>query len=352
MLLHINMNVHWKRTDMKNQNQILLNHGSGGKLSHNLISGLILNYFKNAELRKLNDAARLDFPGKTLVFTTDSYVVDPLFFPGGDIGKLAVYGTVNDIAMMGAEPLYLSVGFIIEEGFSLDDLELILSSMRNSAEEAKVQIVTGDTKVVPKGAADKIFINTAGVGIPLTENTISGQNAQAGDKIIINGPLAEHGVTVMTRRNNLQLDLELMTDAAPLNHMIKNLLEKIPEIHAMRDPTRGGVATTLNEIAGQSGVGIKLFEKSIPVLPQVNAVCEILGLDPLYIANEGKVLVFAPVKYAQAILEVMRTNPYGQKACIIGEVLAEPREKVYLETEIGGKRIIDMLTGEQLPRIC
>jgi hydrogenase expression/formation protein HypE len=246
---------------MKNQSRILLGHGSGGKLSHNLLSDLFLKYFKNEELGKLNDAARLNFPGETLVFSTDSYVVDPIFFPGGDIGKLAVCGTVNDVAMMGAKPLYLSVGFIIEEGFLLTNLEMILESMRASAEEADIQIVTGDTKVVPKNAADKIFINTAGVGAAFADINLSGHNAQVGDKIIINGSIADHGITVMARREGLELDLDLKTDSAPLNHMIKEMLNKIPDIHVMRDPTRGGVATTLNEIAQQSEIGIRIIEK-------------------------------------------------------------------------------------------
>jgi len=337
---------------MKNHNRILLGHGSGGKLSHNLLSDLILKYFQNEELGKLNDAARLNFPGDSLVFSTDSYVVDPIFFPGGDIGKLAICGTVNDIAMMGAKPLYLSVGFIIEEGLPLSELEMILDSMRASAEEADIQIVTGDTKVVPKNAADKIFINTAGVGSSLAGINLSGHNARVGDKIIINGLIAEHGITVMARREGLELDLELKTDSAPLNHLIKEILEKIPEIHVMRDPTRGGVATTLNEIARQSGIGIRIIEKEIPLSSQVNAVCEILGLDPLYIANEGKVLVFSPAEHADHVLSIMRATTYGQNACIIGEVVNEPRGKVYLETVIGGQRMIDMLAGEQLPRIC
>ena len=337
---------------MKNQNRILLGHGSGGKLSHRLVSDLILKYFNHIELAKLNDAARLSFIGENLVFSTDSYVVDPIFFPGGDIGKLAICGTVNDVAMMGAKPLYLSVGLIIEEGFALSDLELILDSMRVSAAEADIEIVTGDTKVVPKGAADKIFINTAGVGVSFSGINLSGQNAQVGDKIIINGTIADHGITVMARRGGLELDLEIKTDSAPLNHMIREILNKVPNVHVMRDPTRGGVATTLNEIAGQSEVGIKLTEKNIPVSEQVNAVCEILGLDPLYIANEGKVLVFSPADHAEDVLSVMRTDKYGQNACIIGEVVNEPRGKVYLETMIGGQRMVDMLAGEQLPRIC
>jgi hydrogenase expression/formation protein HypE len=337
---------------MKNQSRILLGHGSGGKLSHNLLSDLFLKYFKNEELGKLNDAARLNFPGETLVFSTDSYVVDPIFFPGGDIGKLAVCGTVNDVAMMGAKPLFLSVGFIIEEGFLLTDLEMILESMRASAEEADIQIVTGDTKVVPKNTADKIFINTAGVGAAFAGIDLSGHNAQVGDKIIINGSIADHGITVMARREGLELDLDLKTDSAPLNHMIKEMLNKIPDIHVMRDPTRGGVATTLNEIAQQSEIGIRIIEKDLPVPSQVNAVCEILGLDPLYIANEGKVLVFMPARHANDVLSVMQANTYGQNACIIGEVVDQPRGKVYLDTVIGGQRMIDMLAGEQLPRIC
>jgi len=342
-----------KKSDiMKNQYRILLGHGSGGKLSHNLLTDLFLKYFKNEELEKLNDAARLNFPGESLVFSTDSYVVDPIFFPGGDIGKLAVCGTVNDVAMMGAKPLYLSVGFIIEEGLLLTDLEMILDSMRASAEEADIQIVTGDTKVVPKNAADKIFINTAGIGIAFPGINLSGHNAQVGDKIIINGSIAEHGITVMARREGLELDLKLKTDSAPLNHLIKELLKKIPDIHVMRDPTRGGVATTLNEIASQSEIGIRIIEKDLPVPDQVHAVCEILGLDPLYIANEGKVLVFSPAEHANDVLSVMQANTYGQNACIIGEVVDEPRGKVYLDTVIGGQRMIDMLAGEQLPRIC
>ena len=234
----------------------------------------------------------------------------------------------------------------------MKDLELILGSMRDSAEEARVQIVTGDTKIVPRGAADKIFINTAGAGVPIAGTNLAGQNARVGDKIIINGSIADHGITVMARREGLELDLDLKTDSAPLNHLINDILEKTPDIHVMRDPTRGGIATTLNEIAMQSEVGVKLSEQEIPVSPQVNAVCEILGLDPLYIANEGKVLVFSPANHVEDVLSVMRKNKYGKNACIIGEVVDEPQGKVYLDTAIGGQRMIDMLAGEQLPRIC
>jgi hydrogenase expression/formation protein HypE len=346
------MNDNKKSNTLDNQNRILLGHGSGGKLSHNLLSELFLKYFKNKELAKLNDAAIVDCPGESLVFSTDSFVVDPIFFPGGDIGKIAVCGTVNDLAVMGAKPLYLSVGFIIEEGFPFKDLERILSSMKTTSFEANVEIVTGDTKVVPKGAADKIFINTAGVGVPLPGINLSGQNAKLNDKIIVNGFLADHGVTVMANREGLELDLKLNTDSAPLNHMISEILEKVPDIHVLRDPTRGGVATTLNEIAKQSDVGIKLTENALPVSPNVSAVCEILGLDPLYIANEGKVLVFSPAECVDEVLSILRINKYGQNACIIGEVVAEPKGKVYMDTLIGGQRMIDMLAGEQLPRIC
>jgi hydrogenase expression/formation protein HypE len=337
---------------MKNQDRILLGHGSGGKLSHHLLSDVFLTYFKNEELAKLNDAARLDFPGESLVFSTDSYVVDPIFFPGGDIGRLAICGTVNDVAMMGAIPLYLSVGFIIEEGLLFTDLKRILESMAETAAEAKVHLVTGDTKVVPKGAADKIFINTAGVGIPINGINLSGHNAHVGDQIVLNGSIADHGVSVMSAREGLELDMDLKTDAAPLNHLVREILEKIPDIHVMRDPTRGGVATTLNEIAGQSQIGIRLYEKALPVSQQVRAVCEILGLDPLYIANEGKVIIFTPATQVEKLLQIMNAHEYGQNASVIGEVIGEPRGKVYMETMIGGQRMIDMLAGEQLPRIC
>jgi hydrogenase expression/formation protein HypE len=337
---------------MKNQDRILLGHGSGGKLSHHLLSDVFLSYFKNKELAKLNDAARVEFPGESLVLSTDSYVVDPIFFPGGNIGKLAICGTVNDVAMMGAIPLYLSIGFIIEEGFLLSELKTILKSMAEAAEEAKVHLVTGDTKVVPKGAADKLFINTAGVGIPINSINISGHNARVGDQIVINGPIADHGISVMSAREGLKLDLEIQTDAAPLNHLVKEILLEIPDIHVMRDPTRGGVATTLNEIAGQSQIGIRLYENALPISQQVHAVCEILGLDPLYIANEGKIIIFTPATHVEKLLKIMNVHKYGQKACVIGEVIDEPRGKVYMETMIGGQRIIDMLAGEQLPRIC
>ena len=332
--------------------KILLGHGSGGKLSHAIISDIFLPFFKNQALNKLNDAAVLNFPEKDLVFSTDSYVVDPIFFPGGDIGKLAVCGTVNDLAMMGARPLYLSIGFIIEEGLPIEHLKTILKSMRSSADEAGVKIVTGDTKVVPHGAADKIFINTSGIGYRMAGINVSGDRAQSGDEIIINGAIAEHGISVMASREGLELDVDIKSDSAPLNRLVEEIFRKVPQIRVMRDPTRGGIATTLNEIAKQSHVAIKLYEKYLPIPVNVKAACEILGLDPIYIANEGKFLTFCPAGKSEEILEIMRKHRYGRGACVIGEVLSEPQGKVYMETLIGGSRLIDMLSGEQLPRIC
>jgi len=337
---------------MKKTDQILLGHGSGGRLSHRLLADTFLKYFTNNELNQLNDAARLKFPGDSLVFSTDSYVVDPVFFPGGDIGRLAVCGTVNDVAMMGARPLFLSVAFIIEEGFMISDLEKVLISMKEAAEEAGVELVTGDTKVVPRGAADKIFINTAGIGVPIDNVHLSGHFARPGDKILINGSIADHGITVLARREGLELDVDIKSDAAPLNHLVSAVLKKLPGIRVMRDPTRGGLATTLNEIAIQSNVGIRVFEDQLPVSQPVKAVCEILGLDPLYIANEGKMLVFTAEQHADQLLALMKAHPYGRQACVIGSVEAGPQGKVYLKTALGSERLIEMLAGEQLPRIC
>ena len=332
--------------------KILLGHGSGGVLSHNLIKELFLPYFKNEILEQLDDAAVLIPKTSQLSFSTDSYVVDPIFFPGGDIGKIAVCGTVNDIAMMGAKPLYLSAGFIIEEGFHIDNLKKIVRSMQRSAKEANIKIVTGDIKVVPSGAADKIFINTSGIGEIVSNKKISGSNAKVGDAILINGPIGDHAISVMAKREGLELDVDIKSDCAPLNHLVVKMLNAVPEIHTLRDPTRGGIATTLNEISGASGVGIKIFENKVPVSSQVLSVCEILGFDPLYLANEGKLLVFCPHDKADDLLRVMKADKYGKDGCIIGEVIEDPGSRVYMETIIGGQRIIDMLTGEQLPRIC
>ncbi len=337
---------------MQNE-KILLGHGSGGKLSHQLIETVFLPFFsEGATPYQMDDAAVLAYPGKKLVFSTDSYVVDPIEFPGGDIGKIAVCGTVNDISMMGARPLFLTVGFIIEEGLAIDTLRRILGSMQMVAREADIRIVAGDTKVVPRGAADKLFINTSGVGVPLSENIPAGGRATEGDQIIINGPVAEHGIAVMATREGLEMDLELQTDSAPLNRLVEEIMQVSDGIHVLRDPTRGGVATTLNEIARQSDVAIALDENALPVTPVVASACEILGLDPLYIANEGKVLVICSREDTPRILETMHKNKYGRESRVIGSVISEPGGKVFLRTAIGGQRMIDMLAGEQLPRIC
>jgi hydrogenase expression/formation protein HypE len=331
---------------------ILLDHGSGGKASHSLISDLFLPEFDNSILAQLNDSAVLDMGATRLAFSTDTYVVDPIFFPGGNIGNLAVNGTVNDLAMCGATPLYLSVGLIIEEGFSVAELKTILRAMKAAADKAHVLIVTGDTKVVPRGAADKIFINTSGVGLIPEGTDISGHNARPGDKVILSGTIADHGITVLTQREGMAFRSEIQSDTAPLNHMVRDMIATCGQIHALRDPTRGGVGTSLNEIAAQSKVGIMIYEEAIPIREEVSGVCEILGFDPLYIANEGKLLAFVGPDGAERALDVMRASEYGTNASIIGEVLADSPGRVFMTTRIGGTRMVDMLTGEQLPRIC
>jgi hydrogenase expression/formation protein HypE len=332
--------------------KILLDHGSGGRASHELIEQVFAPRFQNPFLNEMNDSAVFDLKGGKLAFTTDSYVVDPIFFPGGDIGSLAVCGTVNDLAMRGARPYYLSVGFIIEEGFLLSDLEQILASMERAAREAEVQVVTGDTKVVPKGAVDKIFINTSGIGLIPEGINIAGQNARPGDAVLVSGTLGDHGLTILSKREGLAFESTLRSDAAPLNHLVQDMLQTGSEIHVLRDPTRGGLATTLNEIAGQSQVGLEIWEEAIPIRDSVSAASEILGLDPLYVANEGKLIAILPLSQAEAVLAAMKKNPYGREAAIIGEVGIENPGKVVMKTVIGGKRLVDMLTGEQLPRIC
>lgn len=332
--------------------KILLDHGSGGKASHQLISETLLPVFDNPILKSLNDGAVLDLEGKRLAFSTDSYVVDPIFFPGGCIGDLAINGTVNDIAMCGAIPIYLSVGLIIEEGFPFEDLKSILLEMKKAAQKADIQIVTGDTKVVSRGAADKIFINTSGIGIIDDGIHISGQNAKPGDKVIISGSIAEHGMTILSHREGLSFESTLVSDSAPLNHMVKKMLSVSKRIHVLRDPTRGGVGTSLNEIAIQSKVGIRIYEHRVPIKPEVAAICELLGFDPLYVANEGKLIAVVPADDAEKVLLAIRENEFGQDACVIGEVVDEHPERVFMITRIGGSRIVDMLAGEQLPRIC
>jgi len=334
------------------EKKILLSHGSGGKLSFNLIKKLVLPNFNNPYLKRLDDGAILDIEGLKLAYTTDSYTVDPLFFKGGNIGELAVYGTVNDLAMCGATPLYLSCSFIIEEGFSLSLLEKIVLSMREASTIAKVDIVTGDTKVVNKGAADKIFINTSGVGIVEEGVNISGSNAKVGDVIIINGPIGSHGIAVLSEREGLKFETDIKSDTAPLSSLVADMLEISKDIHVLRDPTRGGLSTTLNEIALSSKVDIEINEGDIPIQEEVRAACEILGYDPLYLANEGKLVVFVPSEITPGVSKKMRKNRYGKESKIIGRVARKSEGKVYLNTGIGGKRIVDMLTGEQLPRIC
>jgi hydrogenase expression/formation protein HypE len=334
------------------KDKILLDHGSGGKAGHRLIADLFVPQFKNPILEQLDDGAVFDMQGSRLAFSTDTYVVHPIFFPGGNIGGLAVNGTVNDLAMCGAIPLYLSAGFIIEEGFSLSDLKKILEGMKRAAKKADVLIVTGDTKVVPRGAVDKIFINTSGVGLIPKGVNISGHNACPGDKVIISGTIAEHGITVLTQREGMSFESRIASDTAPLNHMVREMTAESDQIHALRDPTRGGVGTSLNEIAIQSKVGIEIYEETVPIRKEVSAICELLGFDPLYIANEGKLLAFVEPNGAEKVLKKMKANEYGKDACIIGEVVPASPGKVFMKTRIGGTRIVDMLTGEQLPRIC
>lgn len=336
---------------------ITLAHGSGGKAMRDLIDDIFVNGFDNDELRLLEDQARFDLnalvaEGDRLAMTTDSYVVDPLFFPGGDIGKLAVSGTVNDLAVGGAKPLYLSCGMIIEEGLKVEDLRRVVTSMKTTADAAGVKIVTGDTKVVHKGAADKLFINTAGVGVIPKNINVSAQRAQPGDVIICNGYLGDHGAAIVDARGELAIENKITTDCQPLNALIKKMLQVCPDIHCMRDATRGGLATVLNEFAEGSQCGIQIQETSLPIRPEVRGMCEILGLDPLYLANEGKVIAVVPADASESVLTVMRSDPAGEHSCVVGEVTEGPKSRVILETSFGGERIVDMLVGEQLPRIC
>jgi hydrogenase expression/formation protein HypE len=331
--------------------RILLAHGSGGKLSHELVQKQFLPFLANPALNKLDDSAIFEASGK-LAFTTDSYVVNPIFFPGGDIGKLAVCGTVNDLAMNGAKPLYLSLSAIIEEGFLISELETIVQSIRKAAEEAEVNIIAGDTKVVNRGQADKLFITTSGVGMIPTGVDISGANARAGDKVLLSGTIGDHGIAVMSQREGLRFSMTMESDCAPLNKLVGQILEVTSNIHCLRDPTRGGLATTLNELAQQSEVGIIVDEAKIPVKDEVKAACELLGLDPLYVANEGKLVAIIDPADVDGALTQMKKNNYGRDAAIIGEVTGEHPGKVVMRTKLGPSRIVDMLSGELLPRIC
>lgn len=332
---------------------ILLGHGSGGKLTHQLLDELIIPALSGIGPEDRNDSAVLLPQKGRLAFTTDSYVVDPLFFAGGNIGDLAIHGTVNDLAMTGARPLAVSVALIIEEGFAVSSLRTILASMRTAAERAEVAILTGDTKVVERGKADKLFINTAGIGVLDHTLEIEGGNARLGDKILINGNFGDHGMAVLASREGLQLQSTIVSDSAPLHSLVQALLQEIgSSVHTLRDPTRGGVATTLKEIALQSKVEITLAESTLPVAANVAGACAILGLDPLYVANEGKLIAFVAPAAADQALAVMRRHAEGRHAAIIGEVTGGTAGKVCLKTRIGGMRAIEMLAGEQLPRIC
>ena len=336
---------------------ITLAHGSGGKAMRDLIDDIFVGNFNNPLLSELEDQARVNLAqllsiGDRLALTTDSYVIEPIFFPGGNIGELAVNGTVNDVAVSGAKPLYLSCGMIIEEGFPVKTLRQIAQSMKQAADLAGVQIVTGDTKVVNRGSMDKLFINTTGVGIIPSEVDISAANLQVGDAIIINGDLGDHGAAITVARGELALDSSIESDCQPLNGLVEAILAICPEIHAMRDATRGGLATVLNEFALSSEVGIRLYEQAIPVKEEVQGVCELLGLDPLYMANEGKLVTVVPNHQAEKVIAVMKNHPAGKNAVIIGEVIDSPSGVVILETIFGTDRIVDILVGDQLPRIC
>lgn len=334
---------------------VSLNHGSGGKLTHQLISEIFLKYFQNETLEQLTDAALLNIPESNVAFTTDSFVVDPIFFPGGNIGKLAVCGTVNDLAVSGAKPLYLSASFIIEEGLPMETLETIAQFMAKEAERSGVKIVTGDTKVVPHGQCDKVFINTAGIGVVKDSHLdiASGLHVKPGDKIMINGNIADHGMAILCEREDLHFDAGIQSDCACLNDLIEVVLKEEPAaVKFMRDATRGGLATVLCELAGERKTGIELNELALPVSEPVLGICDLLGFDPLYIANEGKVVMVVDGVRAEAILEKMQQHPLGRDASIIGEIVDDHRGMVLLKTDVGGSRIVDMLAGDQLPRIC
>jgi len=332
--------------------KILLAHGSGGRLTHDLVREIFLPQFSNPFLKPLDDSAKITNRQGSIGFTTDSYVVNPIFFPGGDIGKLAVCGTVNDLSMIGAIPFYLSLSLIIEEGFSIELLQQIASSIHKTAEKAGVSIVTGDTKVVEHGAADQLFVNTSGIGWIKPGINLSGINAKPGDHILLSGYLGDHEIAILSQREGFKFQGELQSDCAPLNDLVEKMLDACPSIRCMRDPTRGGLATTLNEIASMSNVGMVIEEEKIPIRESVRGICELLGLDPLYLANEGKLIAICPPNEAERLLEAMKSHPLGRNAEVIGIVTEENRKRVTLHTLIGGHRILDMLSGGQYPRIC
>ncbi len=333
--------------------RIVMGHGSGGKMSHDLVTRIFLPHLGNPALLAGNDAAEIQInqTGR-LAISTDSHVVWPLFFPGGDIGRLAVCGTVNDIAMLGAQPLFLTAGFILEEGVEMEVIERVVRSMRMAADEAGVQIVAGDTKVVQRGKGDGLYINTSGVGVLQGEQVIGGNQARAGDVVLLSGPIGDHGIAVLAARGELGFETDLVSDVAPLNHLVSALLENHIDVHVLRDPTRGGLGTTLNEIAVQSQVSILIQEAWIPVRPQVQAACELLGFDPLYIANEGKLVAIVASEHADRALEILRSFPYGEGAVQIGVVQTAPVGRVLMKTGLGSTRVVERLSGELLPRIC
>jgi hydrogenase expression/formation protein HypE len=332
--------------------QVLLAHGGGGKLTHELIEKLFLPEFRNPGLELMHDGAMFSIGAERLAFSTDSYVVHPLFFPGGNIGELAINGTVNDLAMCGARPMYLSSALIIEEGFSMDDLWRVVHSMQQAAQEAGVALVTGDTKVVDRGKGDGLFITTSGIGVIPSGRNVDPRRAVPGDAILVSGPIAQHGIAIMSVREGLQFGTTIRSDTAPLNGLVEAMFSACQDIHVLRDPTRGGVASTLNEIAGQAGVGMTILETEIPVDEEVRGACELLGFDPLYVANEGKLLAIVAREHAEALLAAMRAHPEGSGSAIIGEVTADHPGIVVMKSGIGSSRIVDMLSGEQLPRIC
>jgi len=333
---------------------VVIGHGSGGAMTRDLIRNIFQSRLGNVYLEQGNDAARiaLTHQGSELAVSTDSHVVSPLFYPGGDIGRLAICGTVNDVAMLGAKPSFLTAGFILEEGLPMETLERVITSMAEACEEADVKIVAGDTKVVQKGKADGIFVNTAGFGVILPGVDLGGQLAKPGDAVLISGSLGDHGIAVLQARGDLGFESDIKSDVAPLNHMLNDLVTQIPDVHVLRDPTRGGLATTLKEIACQSQVSIRLQETAVPVKPDVQTACEMLGFDPLYLANEGKAIVILPEEKADQALAIMKNHPYGIMATRIGSVYSENPDQVLLETAFGTTRILDLLAGEILPRIC
>ncbi|MGA8051084.1 MAG: hydrogenase expression/formation protein HypE [Burkholderiales bacterium] len=340
-----------KRLDFK-RGRIDMTHGAGGRASAQLVEELFRAQFDNAWLASANDGACFAVPAGRMVMAIDSHVVSPLFFPGGDIGCLAVHGTVNDVAMMGARPLYLAAGFILEEGLALADLRRIVESMGRAAREAGVSIVAGDTKVVEQGSGDGVFITTTGVGVVPPGVNPSGDRAQPGDRVIVSGTLGDHGVAIMSQRENLGFATAIKSDSAALHGLVEAMLAVAPDLHCLRDPTRGGLATTLNELASQSGVGMVIQEQALPIRSEVAGACELLGLDPLYVANEGKLVAICTPGDAERVLEAMRAHPLGRRAAIVGTVVEDAHRFVQMETSFGGKRVVDWLVGEQLPRIC